>query len=65
MGLLDKIFGKKRESASVAEDRARQQSVKGKGVAQTDDEQQATRTRMEAELDGQRARQATNRQPDE
>jgi hypothetical protein len=57
MGLLDKLFGKKSESRSVAEDRARQQSVQGKGIAQTSDEQDATRARMEAELEGQRDRQ--------
>jgi hypothetical protein len=65
MGLLDKFFGKKSESGSVAEDRARQQSVKGKGIAQTSDEQQATRARMEAELDGQRDRQGKHSAPAE
>lgn len=65
MGLLNKFFGKKRENGSVAEDRARQQSVQGKGIAQTSDEQQATRARMEAELDGQRDRQGKNSAPTE
>lgn len=58
MGLFDRFFGKKRGDAGLEADRARQQSVRGKGFSQSADEQQATRSRMETELEGQRDRRA-------
>lgn len=59
MGLFTKLFSRHRAGdEALTADRARQQSVRGKGVIQTSDEQQATRARMEAELDGQRERRS-------
>lgn len=63
MSFLSKLFGKKQDSDSVIADRARSQ-VMGQGMAgretgQTKDEQDATRGRMEAELDAQRAKRKT------
>ena len=66
MGLLDRLFGKKRspDAATAADqargqqmaDRARSQQMAGRETGQTADEQAATRGRMEAELTGQRQR---------
>ena len=57
MGLLDRLFGKKRApDAGAAADQARSQRMAGRETGQTADEQATTRGRMEAELTGQRAR---------
>ena len=59
MGLFSRLFGKhRRGTEALAADRARQQSVRGRAVIQTADEQQATRQRMEADLDTQRERRS-------
>jgi len=63
MGFLDRIFGKRRaDTSSTDADRVRSQQLAGRATSQTADEQAATRGRMEAELDDQRARRA--RPPD-
>ncbi|MGH2602196.1 MAG: hypothetical protein ACRDJ9_22770 [Dehalococcoidia bacterium] len=55
MGFLDRIFGRKRAgSAATAEDQARSQALSGRATTQSDDDQTATRARMEAELAAQR-----------
>lgn len=67
MGLKDQViglFGKKRGDVAVEADRARQQSVRGKGFSVSADDQQATRSRMEAELQGQRDRRTPVSPPD-
>lgn len=57
MGLLDRILGKRRTgTADTAEDRARQAKLAGIGTIQSNDEQQATRQRMETEMNAQRDR---------
>ena len=53
VGFLDRLFGKKK-AAAVATEPPR--GMAGHAMAQTADEQAATRQRMEAELDGQRQR---------
>ena len=59
MGLFSRLFAKQRKgNEALAADRARQQSVRGRAVIQTADEQQATRQRMEADLDTQRERRS-------
>jgi len=55
MGFLDRIFGRKHAgSAATVEDQARSQALSGSATIQSEDEQSATRNRMEAELDAQR-----------
>ena len=55
MGFFKRLFGKKRTpSASTVADQARGQQMAGRETGQTADEQAATRSRMEAELDTQR-----------
>jgi hypothetical protein len=58
MSLIDKVmgmFGKQRGvDANVAENRARQQTLHGQGLSQTDSETSGTRQSMEAELERQR-----------
>jgi hypothetical protein len=57
MGFLDRIFGKRRAGAATTDaDRARGQQLAGRETGQTLDEQAATRSRMEAEMDAQRER---------
>ena len=61
MGLLDQLFGKGRAKkragqAAGAADVARSQKLAGRAIDQHEDEQLATRGRMEAELEGQRQR---------
>ena len=57
MGLLDKILGRRRaEGDATAEDRTRQAKLAGIGKIQSDDEVQATRQRMETEMNAQRDR---------
>ena len=61
MGLFDRLFSKGRAKrragqAAGAADLARSQKLAGRGMDQNQDEQTATRGRMEAELDGQRQR---------
>jgi hypothetical protein len=61
MGLLDRLFSKGRAKqqagqAARAADLARSRKLSGGAVDQNQDEQQATRGRMEAELEGQRER---------
>lgn len=58
MGFLDRFLGKKQERAATQADRARQRDLHGSVVAQTADEQQATRSRMEAELAAQHEQRA-------
>ena len=63
MGLLDRFFKRKRPvDARTAETRSRSTSMAGREIRQTQGEQDATRSRMEAELDAQRA--APNRPAD-
>jgi hypothetical protein len=52
MGILDRLFGKKR--AATTADQAPGRPLAGHETGQTVDEQAATRGRMEAELDVQR-----------
>lgn len=57
MGWLDRLFGRKRTSASspaVAD--PRRQDIVGREPGQSSDEQAATRQRMEAEMNAQRER---------
>ncbi len=61
MGILDRLFSKgraKRQAgrAAGAADLARSQKLSGRAMDQNQDEQTATRGRMEAELEGQRQR---------
>ena len=56
MGLLDRFFKKNRPvDAHTAETRSRSTSMAGREIRQTQAEQDTTRSRMEAELDAQRA----------
>ena len=65
MGILSRLFGKRRtpSAATAADqarsqqmaDRAQRQKLSGQETGQTADEQAGTRSRMEAELDAQRA----------
>jgi hypothetical protein len=56
MGLFSRLLGKQDQpSAATAETRKRSEALVGHPTAQTGDEQAATRARMEAELDAQRA----------
>ena len=71
MGILDRLFGKKRpRDAARAADLARRQEFAGrqdpagKGVTQTQAEQDTTRGRMENELAGQRQRREDAAQRD-
>lgn len=65
MSFLSKLFGKKQgDEDTVIADRIRSQGMAGQGMAgretgQTKDEQEATRGRMEKELDAQRAKRNT------
>lgn len=55
MGFLSRLFGKERPvDAQTAANRVRSISMAGREVRQTQGEQDATRGRMEAELDAQR-----------
>ena len=57
MGFLSRLFGKKPGARGAADaDRARSQKLAGRETGQTAAEQAGTRTRMEAELLGQRQR---------
>ena len=61
MGILDRLFSKGRAKrragqAAGAADLARSQKLAGRAMDQDQDEQRATRGRMEAELEGQRQR---------
>ena len=61
MGLLDRLFGKGRAKkragqAAGAADLVRSQKLSGRAIDPDQDEQTATRGRMEAELEGQRQR---------
>jgi hypothetical protein len=56
MGLLQRLFGKRGADTATTANRARQQEMAGKGFAQTTEEQQSTRARMEEELAAQRAK---------
>ena len=61
MGLFDKLFRKKRPSGGVAAADATRARVPGEETRQTADEQQATRRRMESEMDAQRERRSQPR----
>jgi hypothetical protein len=65
MGLLDRLLRRKRvsEEAEVA-DRARQRRMPSAASIQTQDEQDDTRRRMEADLDTQRERRSQAAPPD-
>lgn len=58
MGLLDKILGRRRtaDDTAAADERTRQAKLAGIGSIQSDDEVQATRQRMETEMNAQRER---------
>jgi hypothetical protein len=57
MGLIGRFFSQRRAGReAVAADVARSRILSGQAVGQTGDEQMATRSRMEAELDAQRTR---------
>lgn len=65
MGLFDKILGRRRaESDNGSEERTRQARLAGIGSIQSDDEQQATRARMEAEMNVQRDRRGPTAPPE-
>lgn len=65
MGFLTRFFKSKRAAnAGAAADAARSRILSGQAIAQTRDEQAATRGRMEAELDAQRERRAHPPAPD-
>ncbi len=65
MGILDKVFGKRRAAHEAAlVDQERGQKLEGREVGQTAGEIAATRLRMESELDGQRERRANAPQRD-
>ncbi len=70
MGILSRHFGKKsdRDTARAADLTRRQefaghQNLAGQGTIQTQGEQDATRGRMEAELNGQRQRREDATKP--
>lgn len=64
MGLIERFFSKRRAGReSAAADLARSQVLSGQAIGQSDDEQVATRGRMEAELDAQRARREQSATP--
>ncbi len=55
MKFLDRLFGKKRAAnEAITGDQARSRKLMGAETGQTQAEQDATRGRMEAELDAQR-----------
>lgn len=61
MGVRDRLFGKARAKKRAgqmagAADLVRSQKLSGRAIDQDQDEQTATRGRMEAELEGQRQR---------
>ncbi len=57
MGFLDRIFGKKRAGdAGVAADLARSRELAGRETGISQGEKDATRSRMEADMDAQRER---------
>ena len=66
MGFLNRLFGKKPGASAAADadrargqklaDRTRQAKIAGRETGKTADEQAGTRSRMEAELLGQRER---------
>lgn len=67
MKLLDSVlqaFGKRSPDTSTDADTSPRQGLRGKWEIQSDDERSATRTRMEAELVGQRDQRATKTTPD-
>ncbi len=70
MGFLDRLFGKDRTakkraaSEAAAADRLRGQQIAGRETGQTTDEQAGTRSRMEAEMEGQRQRRAEGTRPE-
>ena len=65
MGFLTSFFNRNRiAKAATAADVARGQQLQGHEVGQTLDEQQATRGRMEAEMDAQRHKREQATRPD-
>lgn len=59
MGFMSRLFGKQAgEDTQHRDDVARSQQLVSRETGQTSDEKDATRGRMEAELDAQRARRA-------
>jgi hypothetical protein len=59
MGLFTRFFDRRRAvNAANAADLVRSRKLSGQAIGQSGDEQTATRGRMEAELDAQRARRA-------
>ena len=65
VGLFDKLFRRKQRSEQTARmDRVPQEGARGREMLQSSDERQATRGRMEAELDAQRERRSRVAPPD-
>ncbi len=58
MGLLQRLFGKRSTAGVDAAGHAGSSALAGKGSVQTDAEQQATRARMEQDLDAQRSKRS-------
>lgn len=56
MGLIDRLLGRKRAAAAPVQDA--HERARGQESYQTAEAQQATRQRMEAEMDAQRDRRA-------
>jgi hypothetical protein len=65
MGLLERILGRRRAVSDTASaERTRQARLAGIGAIQSDDELQATRARMEAEMNTQRDRRGHTSPPE-